>query len=272
MSLWLSVILLAIIQGITEFLPVSSSGHMAVLSALLGFEEPDAVSLEIVLHAGSLIAILAVYFDELIKFLRPERLKLIGMLIVATIPAGVAGVLIKHCGIYDRMVGDMLLVGIGFLVTGALLRLTGIKKLAARSESPEATPIEKINLRQAILIGVAQMFAITPGVSRSGSTISAAILSGVERSGAAAFSFLLAIPVIGGATLLELKKLCSRNTGDGIPALILVGGFAVSALVSFGALTLLLKLIRRGKFSYFSWYMLALGAAVVLRQLIAAVR
>ena len=272
MDLWLSVILLAIIQGITEFLPVSSSGHMALLSALLGFEEPDAVSLEIVLHAGSLAAILAVYFGELIKFLRPERWKLIGMLIVATIPAGVAGVLIKHYEIYDRMVGDMLLTGIGFLITGALLRLTGIKKLIARSEGPEATPIEKISLRQAILIGVAQMFAITPGISRSGSTISAAILSGVERSGAAAFSFLLAIPVIGGATLLELKKLCSRSAGDGIPAVVLISGFVVSALVSFGALTLLLKLIRRGRFSYFSWYMLALGAAVVLWQLIAAVR
>ena len=272
MDLWLSVILLAIIQGITEFLPVSSSGHMALLSALLGFEEPDAVSLEIVLHAGSLVAILVVYFNELVKFLRPERFKLIGMLIAATIPAGAAGVLIKHCGFYDKMVGDLFLVGVGFLVTGALLRLTGIKKLVGRSESPEATPIEKITLRQALLIGGAQMFAITPGISRSGSTISAAILCGVERGGAAAFSFLLAIPVIGGATLLELKKLCSRSSGDGIPALVLLCGFVVSALVSFGALTLLVKLVRRGKFSHFSWYMLALGAAVVLWQLIVLVK
>ena len=268
----LSVILLAIIQGITEFLPVSSSGHMALLSKLLGFEAPDAVSLEIVLHAGSLVAILTVYFRELVKFIRPERWKLLGMLIVATIPAGAAGVLLKHFDIYDKMVGDMLLVGLGFLVTGALLRLTGIKKLVARSEGPEATPLEKISLRQAILIGVAQMFAITPGISRSGSTISAAILSGVERGGAAAFSFLLAIPVIGGATLLELKKLCSQRTGDGIPALVLVCGFAVATLVSFGALTLLLKLIRKDKFSYFSWYMLALGAAVVLWQLVAVLK
>ena len=272
MDLWLSVILLAIIQGITEFLPVSSSGHMALLSALLGFEEPDAVSLEIVLHAGSLVAILIVYFRELLKFLRPERFKLIGMLIAATIPAGAAGVLIKHCGFYDKMVGDLLLVGVGFLVTGALLRLTGIKKLVGRSESPDATPIEKITLKQALLIGVAQMFAITPGISRSGSTISAAILCGVERGGAAAFSFLLAIPVIGGATLLELKKLCSRSSGDGIPALVLLCGFAVSALVSFGALTLLLKLVRRGKFSHFSWYMLALGAAVGLWQLVVLIK
>lgn len=206
MNLWLSVILLAIIQGITEFLPVSSSGHMALAGKLLGFEAPDAVSLEIVLHAGSLVAILAVYFRELLKFLRPERIKLIGMLIVATIPAGVVGILLKRSGIYNRMVGDMLLTGVGFLVTGALLRLTGIKKLIARSEGPEATPIEKIGLRQAILIGVAQMFAITPGISRSGSTISAAILSGVERGAAAAFSFLLAIPAIGGATLLDRKS------------------------------------------------------------------
>lgn len=272
MSLWLSVILLAVIQGVTEFLPVSSSGHMALLSAMIGFEEPDAVSLEIVLHAGSLVAILIVYFGELLKFLRPGRFKLLGMLIVATIPAGVAGVLIKHCGFYDKMVGDMLLTGLGFLITGALLRLTGVGKLAARSESPEATPIEKISLRQALLIGVAQMFAITPGISRSGSTISTAILCGVERSAAAAFSFLLAIPVIGGAALLELKKLCSRTAGDGIPAVVLLGGFAVSALVSLGALRLLLNLIRRGKYSYFSWYMLALGAAVVLWQLAAAIK
>lgn len=268
MSPAVCVVLLALVQGVTEFLPVSSSGHLAVLGALFGFGESDSLSLGIVLHAGSLAAITVVYFHELWKFLRPGRLRLLGMLILGTIPAGTAGLLLKKLDPGSAFFGDMWLVGMGFLITGALLRLTGRGKLVARSESAEATPLEDLSWRQALIVGFAQMAAITPGISRSGSTIAAGVLCGLERSAAATFSFLLAIPVIGGAVLLEMLKLCSgKGASAAVPPGLLVLGFAVSAAVSFGALRLLISVVKRGKLSWFSWYMFAIGASVCIWQL-----
>ena len=268
MSDYLDVTLMGIIQGVTEFLPISSSGHLALLSALFGFGGREGLSLTVVLHAGSLAAIIAVYFRELCKFFKPGFLHLLGMLIVATIPAGVVGVIVHKLEWDEQYFGNMLFVGSGFLITGAVLRLTGRPKLIARSESAEGTPLEKITFRQALTVGFAQMFAIAPGISRSGSTISAGVLCGIRREAAATFSFLMAIPVIGGAVLVKLLG-ADLDGGDmggmGLGPLVL--GFVVSTAVSFAALTCLLKLIRRGKLRYFSWYMLALGAAVTLWQM-----
>jgi len=273
-SEWLYITILAMVQGITEFLPVSSSGHLAVLGNWFGFRESEALSLGIVLHAGSLAAIVTVYFRELWKFLRPGRWHLLCMVVLGTIPAGVAGVALKSLHWDESLFGDMVVVGLGFLITGSVLRLSGRKKLVARSESGDATGLEDISWRQALTIGLAQMAAITPGISRSGSTIGAAMLCGVERGAAATFSFLLAIPAIGGAALLEVLKLCKSGDGSAgsvaLPLLLL--GFAVSALVSFGALTLLLKIVRRGKLSWFSWYLFLLGALVLGWQFFVAVK
>ena len=275
MNEWIYVTLLGIVQGITEFLPISSSGHLALLNELFGFGDTDIMSLVVVLHAGSLVAIVAIYFRELCKFLKPERFHLLGMLVLATIPAGVAGVVIHHFKLDDNF-KNMLFVGGGFLITGAVLRLTGRSKLIARSEGPDGTPLEKISVRQALIVGFAQMFAIAPGISRSGSTISAGVLCGIKREAAGTFSFLMAIPVIGGAVLVKLLGAVkgAAKGGDmggmGIGPLVL--GFAVSMAVSFAVLTLLIKIIRKGKFSYFSWYMLALGAAVTLWQMSKAIK
>lgn len=268
MNDWLYVTLSGIVQGIAEFLPVSSSGHLTLLKHLFQFEERDIMTLVVVTHAGSLVAIVAIYFRELWKFLKPERFHLLCMLILATLPAGIAGVLIHHLKWDDKYFGNLLFVGGGFLITGALLRLTGRPKLVARSEAAEGTPLEKITLRQALIVGFAQMFAIAPGISRSGSTISAGVLCGLQREAAATFSFMLAIPVIGGAVLIKLLGAVKNADMGGMGAGPLLLGFAVSALVSLGALKLLLNIIRRGKLYYFGWYMLALGAAVTLWQIV----
>lgn len=272
MSDWLYVTLLGIVQGITEFLPISSSGHLALLNELFGFGDTDVMSLVVVLHAGSLVAIVAIYCRELCKFFKPERFHLLGMLVLATIPAGVVGVVIHHFK-WDDNFKNMLFVGGGFLITGAVLRLTGRPKLIARSEGPEGTPLENISVRQALIVGFAQMFAIAPGISRSGSTISAGVLCGIKREAAGTFSFLMAIPVIGGAVLVKLLG-AVRHGGDlgGMDIGPLLLGFAVSAAVSFAVLTLLIRIIRKGKFSYFSWYMLFLGVAVTLWQMSKAIK
>ena len=275
MNEWLYVTLLGIIQGVAEFLPISSSGHLALLSTLFGFSDgEDIMPLVVALHAGSLVAIVAVYFRELWRFLKAGRLHLLLMLILATIPAGAMGVLIHHLKWDERYFGNMLFVGGGFLVTGALLRLPGKSKLTARSDGENGAELDDLSVRQALIVGFAQMFAIAPGISRSGSTISAGVLCGIRREAAATFSFLMAIPVIGGAVLVKLLSAVKDGgaVGGGMAWGPLALGFAVSAAVSLGALLWLLKIIRRGKLCWFSWYMLALGLAVTFWQLIAKMK
>ena len=266
MDSFLKVILLAVIQGITEFLPVSSSGHLALLSHLFGLKPDSSISLSIVLHAGSLIAICAFYFHTLLGFFRKDQLHLLGMVIVGSIPAGIAGILLKKSGLIDVMFGDMLSLALGFLITASLLRLTGKPKLAAASN----TELKDISVRQALTTGFAQMLAIVPGISRSGSTIAAGILSGVKFEAAATFSFLLALPAIGGAVLLELLDLAANGFTPGQFGIWhLLAGFIISALVSLASLILLVKIVKRGKIAWFSWYLFLLGAGIMMWQIIA---
>lgn len=265
MNSFLIVILLAVIQGVTEFLPVSSSGHLALLSNFCGIDPESSVSLGIVLHAGSLVAICAFYIHTLLGFFRKDQLHLLCMVIAGSIPAGIAGILLKKSGLIDKMFGDMLSLALGFLITASLLRLTGKPKLAAQSN----TELKDISLRQALTTGFAQMLAIVPGISRSGSTIAAGILSGVKFEAAATFSFLLALPAIAGAVLLEIIELVQAGFKlDEFNVWHLLTGFTISALVSLASLILLVKIVKRGKIAWFSWYLFLLGAGIMIWQII----
>ncbi|MBS1369715.1 MAG: undecaprenyl-diphosphate phosphatase [Lentisphaeria bacterium] len=276
MNVWFYIIIMAVIQGVAEFLPISSSGHLALLGALFGFDGEKSQALGIVLHAGSLLAIVIFYWKTLLGFLRPEQWRLAGMLIVATIPAGAMGVALELSGFAKELFDNLLLVGFAFLITGTLLRLSEKPKLIVRpagGENAEPTPLDKVTLRQAVVIGLGQMFAILPGLSRSGTTITAGILTGVNREAAGTFSFLMAIPVIAGAALIHLVKMVKTppQAGD-ITCLQMGVGLLVSAAVSYWALLLLTKLIRRGKLACFAWYLYVLGAGVILWQLAVMVR
>jgi len=272
MNEWIYVLIMAAVQGVTEFLPVSSSGHLAVLGGLFGLHESESLTLGIVLHGGSLAAIAVFYFRELLKFFSPGRLRLLGLLVLGSIPAGVAGVALKVSGLDERLFGsdNLIAIGFAFLVTGSLLRLTGKEKLIRRSQSDDAADLDSVSVWQVLAIGVTQMFAILPGISRSGSTISCAMLAGVKREAAAAFSFLLAIPAIGGAVFLEMIKVLRGGTeaGGTISAGILIFGFAVSAAVSFASLKLLVQLIRKDLFSKFSYYLYGVGVLVIIWQFV----
>ena len=266
MEQFLKVTLLAILQGLTEFLPVSSSGHLELLSTLFKFKNSDSMTLSIMLHAGSLAAIVVFYFKTLWSLLKKENFRLIGLIILGSVPAGIFGVTLKVTG-YDEMLSSSLpVVGFGFLITAALLRLTTKEKLIQLAPGEAPKKLSEMTLRQALTIGVVQAIAIVPGISRSGSTISCGIITGVERESAATFSFLLALPAIGGAALLEvlslLKGINSAVEVFTIPQL--VWGVALSAAVSFGALALLMNFVRKGKLSYFAWYLNILGAAVLI--------
>lgn len=262
----LEMIILAIVQGITEFLPISSDGHLAVVNALLQQwgrgEVPDLLETTIVLHLGTLASVLIFYRREIIRVLTTERRALLPLL-VATIPAGIIGVGIEK-GLPDEtkkwLLESPLLAGLGFFVTAAALWWLG-RTRDGDIDYPD-TPLGK-----ALAIGFFQASAILPGISRSGMTISSGVGMGQRREGAAAFSFLMAIPVIGGAGLLKIKDAVDRGTtSTPIPTLAL--GFVVSMVVGIAALWLLLRMLRRGRLELFVYYLVPLGIAVTSWQLL----
>lgn len=277
MNVWFYIILMAVIQGLAEFLPISSSGHLALLGAMFGFDGEKSQSLGIVLHAGSLLAIVIFYGKILLGFWKPEQWKLAWLLILGTIPAGVLGMALELSGFAKELFDNPMAIGLAFLITATLLRLSEKQKLILRSscqkENAEPASLDKISVRQALAIGLGQMFAILPGLSRSGTTITVGILAGVNREAAGTFSFLLAIPVIAGAAFVHAYHMFQHppESGD-ITYLQMAVGLVVSAVISFWALSFLTKLIKRGKLACFSWYLYLLGSGVILWQLIVMIR
>lgn len=267
MNMWFYLIILAIVQGVGEFLPISSSGHLAVLGSYFGIKEDQNLTLGILLHAGSLAAIIIFYFKVLLGFFNKKNIHLLLMVILGSIPCGVIGVTLKLTKLDEKLFSDPVSIALAFFVTGMLLRITGKEKMVAKSNGPEATSLEDISIKQALTVGLAQAFAILPGISRSGSTISVGLFSGIKREAAATFSFLLALPAVGGATFLELLSMLKKKTsGVDCSNLQLVVAVLLSGIVSFLALTLLVKLVKKGKLAYFSWYLFAIGAIVLLYE------
>ncbi len=257
---WLEILLLAVIQGLTEFLPVSSSGHLVVTEALLQAAGrpplPDNVQVNIVLHMGTLLAIL-VYYWRKIQALVGEDRRVIGLLIVGTLPAIAVGLPLKFAA--PGLLDDPLLAGVMFLATGGLL-------LWAGRIVPGGLHYRELSYRQVLLIGLFQAVAILPGISRSGSTIAAGLAVGLDRESSATFAFLLAIPAIAGAGVLEGLQL-SQQSEAGISPWLLLLGAAISLLVGLAALSWLIAWIRRGKLAWFALWCLPLGIAVILWQM-----
>lgn len=268
----LEAILLGALQGATEFLPVSSSGHLALAQHFLGVEEGQ-VAFDVVLHVATLLAVMVVYREVLGRlcgaavresfsgrlFRSPrtvwresEEIRLIGLLALGSLPTAAIGLLFQ-----DRLeaaFGSPVLVATMLVVTGAVLLLPRLRRKPAENH---------LRLWHAPLIGVAQGLAITPGISRSGSTISLGLLLGVRAEEAARYSFLLSIPAILGALLLKSGDLVEAA----LPAGVLVGGFVAAFAVGLTALLALLALLRRGRFGIFSVYCFGLGLAALVALL-----
>ena len=258
----IKVLFLAVIQGIAEFLPISSSGHLAVLGQLFGLDPESNVNLNVILHAGTLLAILVFYFQILWRMVADvKQWRIIWMVILGSIPAAVIGIGIKKSGYDEVIFNNLWMPGIGFLVTGLLLQF------ATRRAEQKHNPLElaQMTWKQALGIGFAQGIAITPGISRSGSTISAALFCRIKPVECAKFSFLLAIPAIGGAAFLDLldalKPAAETATNPAVPPLwLLMAGFAVSAVVGYFSLAVLIRILNRGKLAVFSPYLYTVGA------------
>ncbi|MFO0919043.1 MAG: undecaprenyl-diphosphate phosphatase [Planctomycetaceae bacterium] len=263
MSETLYVLVLAVLQGIAEFLPISSSGHLVIGKSLLSEFWPDAVStsggmqLEVALHAGTLGSILLVFAKDLWQLRRDWRLCL--LIILASIPAGVVGITLKKS--LEPMFESPLVAGCGLLVTAIFLLLG--QKLASGKYTERDQP-----WATAFVVGCFQAIALVPGISRSGSTIAGGLLTGLQRIAAAKFSFLMAIPAIGGATLLEAKDLLIDGTplAYGLGSLTL--GIIVSFVVGIAALRLLLLVVARGQLHWFAYYCLTAGMLTILWQLL----
>ncbi|QDT70809.1 Undecaprenyl-diphosphatase [Planctomycetes bacterium MalM25] len=259
------ILVLAVVQGLTEFLPVSSSGHLVVANALLerlGMPPTqDLIEVSIALHLGTLASVLVYYREEITRLLGEDR-RVIPLLIAGTIPAAIVGVGIKK-GLPDAT-ADGILENV--LVAGLMFPVTAMILIAASRRTPGETPYQQLTWGKTLAIGAAQAFAILPGISRSGSTIAAGLGVGLDRESASTFAFLLAIPAILGAGVLEgLDILETGSTGT--PIGLLAIGFAISFAVGYAALALLIQFVKRGRLAVFAWYLIPLGVAVVLWRL-----
>lgn len=252
MPAWLEMLILSVVQGIAEFLPISSSGHLVLLQHAFGGMK-ETILINVVLHAGTLLSILCIYHQQIIEILTKHR-RLIGMLIIGTIPAAIAGLTIKR--FYAEALESP-------WISGSMLIVTGIGLLWIRNQPEGTTDYSNITWKQALAIGCFQAVGILPGISRSGSTIFAGLLFGLNRNSAATFSFLLAIPAILGATILELKDI-GEATPDGMPRLYLLAGAGLSFVVGLFALVWLKRWLNQGKLHYFAYWCIPVGLISLL--------
>ncbi|MBA3817146.1 MAG: undecaprenyl-diphosphate phosphatase [Parachlamydiaceae bacterium] len=252
----IDAIILGIIQGLTEFLPVSSSGHLELAQHLLGMKDLEQYILfNLVCHLGTLLAICFIFFNQ-IKSLFQHNTTRLKQLILATLPLFPLVFLMKPI---KAAYADPSYLGFFFLITACILFL-GVR---FGKTIPEKE-IKQHKWRDALIIGIWQAAAILPGVSRSGSTISGARILGWSANEAVTFSFLLAIPaILGGATLEIIKLWQHPESASSLSLTHYSLGFLISFVIGLGSLQLLIRLVTHNKFAYFAWYCLALGLATL---------
>ena len=255
---WFEAVFLGFLQGATEFLPVSSSGHLVLGQAALGVEAPGA-GLEVALHGSTLLSVIIVYRDRIGALIggvargEGRALRYAGLLAIASVPAAVAGLGLGDLleSLFDRPA-----------VAGAGLLLSGVIAWTARKALARG-PAGKLGAGTALAMGLAQAAAIVPGVSRSGSTVVTGLWRGVDPSEAAAFSFLMSIPVVGGAVLLRLSGGMSA-AGAGIDPVALALAAATACATGVAAIAVFRATLRRRSFHRFAPYLWVVGAASLL--------
>lgn len=255
----LEAIFLGFIQGLTEWFPVSSSGHLALFQNLLGMEVP--VLFDIYLHVGTLLVLFIFFwkeirdiFSDLLRLdFKSENSKLAGFILVGLVFTTIIGLTFHDQ--FSAMFDNLLYVGIAFLFTGVILTLSGMVKRGYR----------KVNFLDSILIGLFQGISLIPGVSRSGATIGIGLFRGVDRVKVAKFSFLLSMPAIIGASVVEsfgMSQIAIPFLMENFSAIIL--GVLASAITGYVCLKWLMKLVESGKFHYFAYYAFAIGIVTII--------
>lgn len=270
-------VLLGLVQGVTEFLPVSSSGHLVIFQDLLNVKLDGAglLAFDICLHFGTLVAIMLAFRAEIVGIIRSivcpsgkavammggimsggEARRLALFIIIGTIPAAIVGP--KLNDFLESIVSNAQIAAEMLIITGFILWGTRFAK-------DRGIPPQNMRWHHALIIGCAQALAIIPGISRSGSTISCGLYLGLDRALSARFAFLLAIPAIGGAVVLKYKDLLLMNREM---IFVTIVGATVAAVASFACIKLLMVIMKKGRFSWFSYYCWSVGAAVIIYKLI----
>lgn len=255
----LQIIVLGVVQGITEFIPVSSSGHLILLQNAFGFQEA-ALSLTIFLHFGTFFSVVAYYWVRIVRMVRQPLDRFNFLVVLTAVPAGVVGVLFSD--FFQSLYTNASLLGYSFLLTAVLLYTSSLSftRVAPGRQKGEA----QLRIPDVLWMGVFQCLAILPGVSRSGATLSAGLFRKIDKRVAAEVSFLNSIILILGANVLEMPQILQG--GGGAPALHLAIGFVASAVSGYLAIAVLLRVLRERSLRPFSYYVAVLGVLVLLDQ------
>jgi len=264
-------IIIGIVQGLTEFLPVSSSAHLIFAQEFLGVSQPG-IAFDVLLHLGTLLAVISYFFKDIVEMIKAFFLsildifkgkfkegfkedpykKLAWMVIIGTIPVGIIGVLFKSE--IEATFSSLTIPAFFLLITGILLYVSGRLNIGQKD-------IKDSSLKDTILVGISQAFALIPGLSRSGTTIATGLLIGLDKEFAAKFSFLLAIPAILGATVTQLDGIGGGIDTNLIPYIL---GFLAALISGYLAISILLKLIKEKSLDIFAYYCWILGAIVLV--------
>jgi undecaprenyl-diphosphatase len=273
MDLYVQAIVMGIVQGLTEFLPISSSGHLIVVPELLGWTDPfiDSLAFSVMLHLATLLALLVYFRADWLRlvpaWIASVRERSIGgdanrrlawLLLLSTIPAVVAGLLLND--LIETTFREARLVAVTLVVGAAILWL-------AEKMGPQTRRIADLSTAGALGIGAAQAIALVPGISRSGISISAGLFAGLDRESAARFSFLMATPITAGAGLYELRKLVAGEAGVDASLGPLVAGMVASLVAGLAAISILLRFLRTHPTTIFIAYRVVLAAVIVVAWL-----
>ena len=261
----IEAIILGIVQGLTEFLPVSSSGHIELGKAILNINTADNLLFPIVVHGATALSTLIVFrkdifdiFKGLLQFRNNESFNYVLKILISVIPVGLVGIFFED-RINALFTGNVVFVGFMLVITGILLTFTYYAK----------NTTQKVSYDRAIIIGVVQALAILPGISRSGSTISSALILGVDKEKATKFSFIMVLLPIIGATFLKLNDYSDNPTlSSGIGPHGLIIGFLAAFLSGLLACTWMIKIVKRGKLIYFAYYCFFIGLISIVIGLI----
>ncbi len=250
---YIYTIILAVVQGIAEFAPISSSGHLVLLHEVVNLELTSELAFDVALHAGTLLAIIIFFSKDIIHYLRTAP-RVFGLLLISSIPAALVGLL------FEDVIDAYLRAPIVVVV---MLVLIALVFLWVERKAKQSMQLTELSYKQALLIGVSQIVALIPGTSRSGVTISTGLLLGLTRSDAARFSFLMAVPVIGGATLKKVYDVWQVGIPSSELQLTIIG-VIISCITGIVVIKFLLEFFKRYSLRPFAWYRIVLAAVVII--------
>jgi undecaprenyl-diphosphatase len=254
----LQAIILGIIQGLTEFLPISSSGHLSLFQTLFGLKQ-GSITFEVAVHLATLIAVVAVLWEDILKMIKKPFGKLTLLVVVGTIPTVIIAVIFKD--LIELLFDTGATLGIEFIISGLILLYVEEKN----KEKKNGKKLENMNYIDAGVIGVAQGIAIMPAISRSGLTLAGALFCGLNREFAIKFSFLMSIPAILGSVVFEGLDIV-KDGGAGMELVPLLAGMAAAGISGYLAIKVMFKIFTKASLKYFSYYVFAVGGLIIIDQ------